>query len=173
MLSNCAIASRLRKRLLSITHPHSRETEAFYVHVANGSVTFQMKDHHATRESARQEAKNYLRKYEVLNARQYGYQVSFEFCDAEVIDRNPPLPGEPRLLKIILLVSQNHTFGGCAANSDLPHLSERIKVYFPLLKTGEKVLISVVYRSNPYHKVLIGCGSVCPSRHAEQSWNLA
>ena len=73
------------------------------MHVANGSVTFQMKDHHATRESARQEAKNYLRRYEVLTALQYGYQVSFEFCDPEVIDRNPPLPGEPPVI--------NHTFG--------------------------------------------------------------
>ena len=42
MVSHCAIASRPRKRLLSQTHPRSRETEAFYVHVANGSVTFQM-----------------------------------------------------------------------------------------------------------------------------------
>ncbi len=75
------------------------------MHVADGSVTFQMKDHHATRESARQEAKNYLRRYEVFNALQYGYQVSCEFCDAEIIDRNPPLAGEPRVLRIILLVS--------------------------------------------------------------------
>jgi hypothetical protein len=73
MLSNRAIASRLRKRLLSTTHPHSRETEAFYVYVADGSDTFQMKDHYATRESARQEAKNYLRRYEVSTALQYGY----------------------------------------------------------------------------------------------------
>jgi hypothetical protein len=81
-LSSCAIASRLRKRLLSTTHLRSRETEAFYVHVTDGSVTFQMKDHHATRESAIQETKNYLRKYEVFIALQYGYQVSYEFCDA-------------------------------------------------------------------------------------------
>src|SRR5918995_195383 len=99
MLSNCAIASRLRKRLLSITHPCSRETEAFYVHVANGSVTFRMKDHHATRESARQEAKNCLRRYEVSTALQSGSQVSFECCDSEIIDRNPPLPGEPQVIK--------------------------------------------------------------------------
>ena len=69
------------------------------MHVANGSVTFRMKDHHATRESAGQEAKNYLRRYEVFIALQYGYQVSFEFCDPEIIDRNPPLPGEPQGIK--------------------------------------------------------------------------
>jgi hypothetical protein len=33
--------------------PLERVTEAFYVHIANGSVTFRMKDHYATRESAR------------------------------------------------------------------------------------------------------------------------
>ena len=99
MLPNCAIASRLRKRLLSTTHPRSREAEAFYVHVANGSVTFQMKDHHATRESARQEAKNYLRGYEVFTAPRYGYQVNVEFCDAEIIDRIPPLAGGPQVKK--------------------------------------------------------------------------
>ena len=33
--------------------PRSRETEAVYAHLGNGSVTFRMKDHHATRESAR------------------------------------------------------------------------------------------------------------------------
>src|SRR5918997_6187925 len=81
MLPSCAIASRLRQRLLSTTQPRSRETETFCVHVANGSVTFQIKDHHATRESARQEAKNYLRRYQVFTALQYGYQVSFEFND--------------------------------------------------------------------------------------------
>jgi hypothetical protein len=43
------------------------------VYVADGSDTFQMKDHYATRESARQEAKNYLRRYEVSTALQYGY----------------------------------------------------------------------------------------------------
>jgi hypothetical protein len=53
MLSSCAIASRLRQRLLSTTHPRSRVTETFYVHVAEGSVTFQIKNHYATRESAR------------------------------------------------------------------------------------------------------------------------
>lgn len=51
------------------------------MHVADGSVTFQIKDHHATRESAGQGAKNYLRRYEVFTALQYGYQVSFEFSD--------------------------------------------------------------------------------------------
>jgi hypothetical protein len=65
------------------------------VHVANGSVTFQIKDHHATRESVRQEAKNCLRRYQVCTALHNGYQVSFEFCDAEIIDQNPPLPREP------------------------------------------------------------------------------
>jgi hypothetical protein len=72
MLSSCAIASRPRKRLLSTTHPCSREMEAFYVHVANGSVTFRMKDHHATRESTSQETKNHLRRYGVFTALQYG-----------------------------------------------------------------------------------------------------
>src|SRR5918997_5459151 len=100
MLPSCASASRLlRQRLLSTTQPRSREMETFCVHVADGRVTFQIKDHHATRESVRQEAKNYLRRYEVFNALHYGYQVSFEFCDAEIIDRNPPLPGEPQVIK--------------------------------------------------------------------------
>ena len=64
-----------------------------------GSVTFRLKDHLATRESARQEAKNCLRRYEVSTALQSGYQVSFECCDSEIIDRNPPLPGEPQVIK--------------------------------------------------------------------------
>ena len=62
-----------------------------------------------------------------------------------------PGPSVARLAsshKIILLVSQNHTFGGCAANPNMLYRSKSIMVYFALLKTGEKVLTPALPSSN-------------------------
>jgi hypothetical protein len=54
-------------------------------------------------------------------------------------------------VKIILLVGQNHTFGGRAANPNMPNRSNGIEIYFALLKTGEKVLTPVLPYGNPYY----------------------
>jgi len=98
-----------------------RETEAFHVRVANGSVTFRMKNHHATEESAKEEAENYLRAYEIFTALQYGYQVYFEYRDAQIIDRNPVSPDEPHA-KIVGL-------SALTARAHVPTLRERRPAY--------------------------------------------
>jgi hypothetical protein len=53
-----------------------------------------------------------------------------------------------RVLRIILLVSQNHTFGGCAANPNMLHRSKSIKICFALFQAGEKVLTPALHCSN-------------------------
>jgi hypothetical protein len=47
-------------------------------------------------------------------------------------------------------LGQNHTFGGCAANPNMPYRSNSIEIYFALLKAGEKVLTPVLPYGTPY-----------------------
>ncbi len=76
--------------------PVEDETEAFSVRLADGVVTVDLHEHHDSRLSARHAVEPYLRAWEIQHALWAGSrEVRFEFEDAEVIDRDPPKPGEP------------------------------------------------------------------------------
>jgi len=71
-----------------------RDTEAFQIRLADNIVTFEMLEHHASEESARERVEPYLRAWEILDALDKGRpEMSFEFEWADVIDRDPLPPG--------------------------------------------------------------------------------
>jgi hypothetical protein len=76
--------------------PVEDTTDAFSMRLDGGVVTFEMLEHHPTEESARRAVKPYLCAWEIDHALRVGRrEFCFEFEDAEVIDREPPKPGEP------------------------------------------------------------------------------
>jgi acyl-CoA synthetase (AMP-forming)/AMP-acid ligase II len=79
--------------------PVGRETEAFRVRLADDIVTFEMVEHHASEESARECVEPYLRAWELDAALRFGHpEISFEFRDADIIDRDPPPPGTGQVI---------------------------------------------------------------------------
>jgi hypothetical protein len=77
-----------------------RETAGFRLHLWNGKLTVHMKGHHATVESARVCVDPYLRAWEISTGLQFGSgQVAFIYDPpADMIDRDPPPPGNVRLI---------------------------------------------------------------------------
>lgn len=75
--------------------PIERSTEAFDVRLDDGELTFTMKAHHATEESARRQTDPYARAWEViagLNGRHS--EISFRFLRCVIVDRSPPEDGK-------------------------------------------------------------------------------
>lgn len=77
-------------------------TDAFSMRLEDGVVTFEMRENHATEESARRSVERYLRSSEIDRALSAGRrEIRFEFEGAEVIDRDPPKPGEPGAPQVV------------------------------------------------------------------------
>jgi len=77
------------------------------------------------------------------------------------------------LLRIILLVSINHTFGGCAANLNMFIARKALRFILLCSRLARKVLTSALQCSNYCCAAVIiveWCGSVRTPRHAEQPW---
>ena len=74
--------------------PVEHHIKAFTVRLADGLVTVEMHEHHASEESARRVVDEYLRGWEITAALQFGRSdMKFRFDRAAVIDRDPPPPG--------------------------------------------------------------------------------
>ena len=74
--------------------PVERETEAFRMRLEDGVATFEMLEHHASEDTARECVEGYLRAWEIHVALRFGRgEMHFEFAGADVIDRDPPPPG--------------------------------------------------------------------------------
>lgn len=74
--------------------PVERERDAFSMRLADDLLTVTMKEHHPTIESARARVEPFVQSWEISAALQYRRrQVSFEYKDADVIDRDPTPPG--------------------------------------------------------------------------------
>lgn len=70
--------------------PVENETEAFQMRLADGILTFEMKEHFTSEQEARKLVEPYLRAWEISSALHFWQEVMrFEFENAEVIDRNP------------------------------------------------------------------------------------
>jgi hypothetical protein len=77
--------------------PLDGETDAFRMRLADGALTFEMKEHHATEESARKRVEPWLRAWEIdTDLRDGRGSIRFKFDRSQIIDRNPPPPGSPR-----------------------------------------------------------------------------
>ena len=69
------------------------EEESFCVTVEDNDVRFELKDHYATEDAARNMVESYVRCWEMETAlRGQPGQFNLRYDRAEIIDRNPPLP---------------------------------------------------------------------------------
>jgi hypothetical protein len=84
--------------------PIGDETDAFDMTLEEGVVTFSMKEHHPTEQSARQAVEGYLRAWELDVALQYGRsELHFVFDRSGIVDRDPlppPPPGTKRVVEL-------------------------------------------------------------------------
>jgi hypothetical protein len=70
-----------------------RETEEFYIQLADGVLTVTMKAHYATEDEARAAVRPFIRAWEIDGALKHGRpEFRFDFQRANVIDRAPPAP---------------------------------------------------------------------------------
>jgi hypothetical protein len=66
----------------------------------DGVLVLTMKTHHATTGSAQEAVRSHLRAWEIQSNLDLGPDaLRFEFDSAELIDRNPPPPGAPRVMQ--------------------------------------------------------------------------
>jgi hypothetical protein len=66
----------------------------------DGILTLRMKSHHSTIGSAQEAVRVLLRAWEIKVALDHGLgYLGFEFDSSEVIDRNPPPPGAPKVIE--------------------------------------------------------------------------
>jgi hypothetical protein len=72
---------------------------AFRLRLDNGLLAVEMNEHHATEAEAKKCVEPWLRAWEIeTNLRLGKGMIRFEFQRSEIIDRNPPPPGEPRVI---------------------------------------------------------------------------
>lgn len=73
----------------------------FEFRLENGFLTCFMEDHFPSAKEARKAVEGFLRSWEIKAALEVGYkQIIFQFEDAKIIDRNPPLPGSPKIVSV-------------------------------------------------------------------------
>lgn len=85
----------------AVAAPVEAETDGFGIRLADGKLTVTMKDHYPSEQTARDAVDPYLRAWEVRHALAVvagRSEFRFEFERAEVIDRDPPPPGEPQTI---------------------------------------------------------------------------
>jgi hypothetical protein len=78
--------------------PTQADTAGFAVLLADNKLTITMRDHYPSERSARDAVGRYLRAWEIRSAVNLGTgrpEFHFEFERSELVDRDPPLPGEP------------------------------------------------------------------------------
>jgi hypothetical protein len=95
--------------------PIEDATDEFRVRLADNEVTVEFLSHYSDVPSARRTAEGYLEAWEIKAQLEAGHPVmQFEFVRPEVIDRNPPLPGEPQTLSVgpaeLVLVANDVSF---------------------------------------------------------------
>lgn len=75
------------------------ETDLFHLKLENGIAKFELKKHFASPELPQMEIEEYLRAWELADALQRRKrEIRFEYEKAEIVDREPPLPGSGRVI---------------------------------------------------------------------------
>ena len=106
---------------LSFDHPVpvERREEAFFVRLADDILTFEMIEHHASEESAKECVQRYLEAWRIDVGLRFGHrEIGFEFLDANVIDRDPP-PGTGQVIHAKIAMA------GAGALDATVHVSRR------------------------------------------------
>ncbi len=105
------------ERLFYLLHPGDRvdydnpspvayETIPFEAKLNQGQLTVEMKEHHPTEESAKVRIEAWLRAWEIAAGLADDQQsFRFEFERSEIIDRDPPGPGEDQTIQVTALDS--------------------------------------------------------------------
>jgi hypothetical protein len=100
--------------------PVERTLERFDFRLADGVTVATMRGHFASEQDAREAVEPYLRAYELKAALIAGLTgLRFEFDRVDIIDRRPPLPGEPQVVEATAAVA---CFASCAA---MAHVTSR------------------------------------------------
>lgn len=87
--------------------PVEADAGRYSLRLADGTLTVTMHDHFPSEESAREAVERYLRAWEIRHALALGIgrmEFRFEFQRAELVDRDPPPPGEPQTIELKSLV---------------------------------------------------------------------
>jgi len=87
---------------LEFLSPHAIEADdaAFHIRLEDGRLCATMKEHHGTEESARSCVQKWLRTWELDRSIHFGQRSFwFEFEESKIIDRNPPKPGDPIVIR--------------------------------------------------------------------------
>lgn len=98
---------RLHYRLVhddSVTYadcePVEYETDAFALRLADSELTVEMKEHHPTEQAARAAVEPFIRAWEIdVALRRRRGDLAFHFDKAHIIDRDPPPPGAPQIVR--------------------------------------------------------------------------
>ena len=73
----------------------------FECHLNDGVLTCHMREHYPTVGEARRVVEDFLRSWEIFTALELGRdEMQFQFEGSHVIDRNPPPPGSPKIVRV-------------------------------------------------------------------------
>ena len=73
----------------------------FECHLDDGVLTCRMREHFPAVKEARRVVEDFLRSWEIKTALELGRgEIRFQFEDSNVIDRNPPPPGDPKIVRV-------------------------------------------------------------------------
>lgn len=152
------------------TPPIYKETDVFCLHLLNGLLAIELKDHYPTIESARMDIEVYLRSWELETALQSGRrEIQFEYIDSDIIDRDPPPPGSAEIFietgSAHVQMSGNLTVhvirsnypeppGNFRATSDVDTLWHRYEEYL----NGHEPLLAMGYFCLSYLETIGGGG---------------
>lgn len=101
-----------------------REYDGFRIQMEGGILTVEMKEHHASVQSAKEKAEVFIRAWEVHSAFDFDWDfLRFEYEDAEIIDRNPS-PRVPGQSTVNINCTLPMDIGECAATVHPYQLTE-------------------------------------------------
>ena len=98
------------------------ENDLFSLHLEECILTIKPKYHYASHEEARKEITPVLRAWQLDDALRMGkLTFRFEYEKPEIVDRNPPLPGESQAILV--------------GTSELVAVADKVNVVVPRLDT--------------------------------------
>ena len=98
------------------------ENDLFSFHLEDNVLTIRPKFHYASQEEARKEITPVLRAWQLDDALRMGkLTFRFEYEKPEIVDRNPPLPGESQAILV--------------GTSELVAVADKVTVVVPRLDT--------------------------------------
>jgi hypothetical protein len=101
------------------TPPVDRDTPSYRIRLEGGKLTAEMKDHHATTESAVRAVDPFLRAWVIDTSLRLGKDsIWFEFAKADIIDRNPP---PPDVVRYVTAVAVSHSTSVLIARGKVVH----------------------------------------------------